>query len=110
MVKITENVISEIVKKITESVRPDKIIIFGSYAKGKASADSDLDLIIIEKEPFTRERTRRQETSRIRSALSSIHHPKDILVFSTNEVEKWKKSINHIIYTGLHEGRVIYER
>ena len=110
MIQITQNVIEDIINRIVQEVSPQKIILFGSRAQGKAAYSSDLDLLIIEKGPFTKQKSRWKETNRIRRALSSIHHPKDILVFSEIEVEKWKHSLNHIIYKSINEGKVIYER
>jgi uncharacterized protein len=91
-------------------VNPEKVILFGSYARGEAKPDSDLDLIIVEKEPFSRNRSRWQEITKIRNSVSSYKVPKDILLFSIDEVEKWKNSQNHIVGTALIEGKIMYER
>ncbi len=110
MIQITQNVMEDIVNRIVNAVSPRKIILFGSRAQGKAVDSSDIDLLIIEKGSFTKQKTRWRETNRIRRALSSIRHAKDILVFSETEVEKWKDARNHIIHKSLNEGKVIYER
>ena len=106
----TEDMIAEMVKAIVDEVDPVQIILFGSQAKGNAKPDSDVDLLVVEEQPFGPQRSRYQEIKRIRRSLSSYRVPKDILVYSQNEVDTWRNSINHIIARSLREGRVIYER
>jgi predicted nucleotidyltransferase len=91
-------------------VDPEQIVLFGSRARGEARASSDLDLLIVEGPAFRADRTRWGEIRRIRRALSGFRVPKDILVYSKDEVAKWRGSVNHIIAGGLREGRVLYER
>ncbi|MHB1685893.1 MAG: nucleotidyltransferase domain-containing protein [Ignavibacteriaceae bacterium] len=101
-----QNIVKEILKK-TEA---EKIILFGSYACGEEKENSDLDLPIIEKKPFAENRSRRKEIQLIRTALSGIRIPKDILVYDQNEFEQWKDSLNHIIAQSIREGKILYER
>ena len=102
--------INKIVKDIVEETNPEKIILFGSYAKGTQSEDSDLDLLIIEKETFGKIRSRRKEINKIRSKLSEYRISKEILIYDLNEFNDWKNSINHIIGKSVREGKVLYER
>jgi predicted nucleotidyltransferase len=44
---ITDEKLQEIVRRIVEAIHPDRIIMFGSRARGDARPDSDLDLLII---------------------------------------------------------------
>jgi len=110
MATVTDQVFEEMVAAIVTAVDPEKIILFGSYANGTAMPDSDLDLLIIEREPFGPERGRRAELSRIRRALASFLVPKDILVYSTEEEARWRDSRNHVLAKSLREGRILYER
>lgn len=110
MTTVTESTLSEIIGRIVEAVHPDKIILFGSYARGSAGPGSDLDLLIIEDREFGPHRSRRKETSMLWRILSGIRIAKDILVYSSDEVDKWKDTKNHIIAQALREGRVLYER
>ena len=82
----------------------------GKTPRAVAREDSDVDLLVVEAEPFGAERTRLGEMSRIRQALSRFRVAKDILVYSKEEVEKWRDSLNHVIAHSLREGRVLYER
>jgi uncharacterized protein len=83
-------------------------LFFGSHARGDATAESDVDLLVVESQPFGLGRSRRQELQRIRRALSRFPVPKDVLVYSRDEVDRWKDSQNHIIRKAYCEGKVLY--
>jgi predicted nucleotidyltransferase len=110
MVSVSDKILQNIVSDILKEANAEKIILFGSYARGEENENSDLDILIIEKEPFTKERSRRKEIHKIRQALSKYRIPKDILIYDKNEFENWKDSINHIIAQSIKEGRILYER
>lgn len=107
---LKDEIINKIVKDIVEETNPEKIILFGSYANGTQSEDSDLDLLIIEKESFGKIRSRRKEINRVRKKLSEYKISKDILIYDLNEYYDWKNSINHIIGKSLRDGKILYER
>lgn len=110
MIKVDDTILSNIAATIVATVAPEAIMLFGSHGRGDASADSDIDLLVIVKNSFSKNSDRWKEILRIRHALTTIKHPKDILVFSREEIEKWKKSPNHIISICLKEGKTLYER
>lgn len=110
MVEVTDSLLQEMTRAIVAAVSPRRIILFGSRARGPARSESDIDLIVVEDEPFGADRSRHQEISRIRAALSRFRVPKDILVFGASEMSQWERSRNHVIGVGLRDGRVLYER
>ena len=110
MITVTEQVMDEMVQAIVREIDPEQIYLFGSRARGKERSDSDVDLLIVEREPFGPNRSRWQELARIRRALSPFRISKDILVYSRDEVAKWQHTVNHIISRGLREGKLLYER
>ncbi|OGG47140.1 MAG: DNA polymerase III subunit beta [Candidatus Handelsmanbacteria bacterium RIFCSPLOWO2_12_FULL_64_10] len=110
MILVTETLLREMTEAIVEAVNPQRIVLFGSHARDQAGPDSDLDLLVVEDHPFGPDRSRRQEMARIRKALSSFRIPKDILVYSADEVEKWRNSLNHVVSHSLREGKLLYER
>jgi uncharacterized protein len=110
MEKKQDNMISEMVETIVETVKPEKVILFGSRAKGKARKDSDVDLLIIESESFSGKKSRFQEMARVSRSLSRFRVPIDLLIYSREEIRRWKNSINHIIAHALREGKIVYER
>jgi len=107
---ITNQLIAGMVNSIIHEVHPEKIYLFGSAARGQMNDDSDIDLIIVESQPFDSNRSRHDELKKIRRAVSSYQVPKDILVYSQDEVKKWQHSINHIIGRCVREGRLLYAR
>ncbi|MFC1812444.1 nucleotidyltransferase domain-containing protein [Thermodesulfobacteriota bacterium] len=109
MPNITQDMLDEMVSVIVQTVDPEQIILFGSQARRDGTLGSDVDFLIIESEPFDK-RSRRKEMAKIWRKLSSYRIPKDILVYSRNEVEYWRDSINNIVGRALREGKVLYER
>lgn len=110
MVRVSDQLIEEMVRTIVDEVEPRRIYLFGSYARGSQTADSDIDLLIVEDLGFGPGRNRWAELKRIRRALRPYRIPKDILVYSQDEFVAWEKSINHIVARAVREGRLLYER
>ncbi|MBF0183213.1 MAG: nucleotidyltransferase domain-containing protein [Magnetococcales bacterium] len=106
----TETHLSAMVSAIIATAQPERIILFGSRARGDAEADSDVDLLVIEAEPFGLHRSRFQEIARLERAMGSIPLATDILVYSSAEVEQLQSSPNHIVARALREGKVLHAR
>lgn len=70
---------------LIEAAKPERIILFGSHARGDASEESDLDLLVIEAHVPDRAR----EMVRLRRALRPLRIPVDVLVYSTEDVARW---------------------
>jgi predicted nucleotidyltransferase len=110
VIDVTEEILSAMVQAIVREVDPERIYLFGSLARGNARADSDIDLLIVESGSFSPDRSRWQEIKRVRWALSPFRIPKDILVYTADEVTKWQYSVNHVIARALREGKLLYEQ
>ena len=95
---------------IVRSANPEKVFLFGSAARGDATSDSDLDLLIVDSSAFGPAHSRGEVVHKIRAALAEFPVSKDILVFSPDEFAKWGQSPNHVVARCLREGRLIYER
>ena len=103
--------LDRMVRLIVDEVDPERVILFGSRARGDAKAGSDFDLIVVETEPFGGGgRSRHAEEVRLYRALAGCGIPKDILVYSRDEVDHWRDSLNHVLARALREGKVLYER
>ena len=110
MQPITVHLLKRMVSAIVDEVNPEQVILFGSRARGGEHEDSDVDLIVIEAEPFGPKRSRHNELVRLYNALAGFFVPADILVYSREDVEYWRDSLNHVLARALREGRVLYER
>jgi predicted nucleotidyltransferase len=105
-----ESLLRQMVSTIVSEVAPETIILFGSRARGDARADSDVDLLVVETEPFSPQRSRRKEAARLYMALRGLAVSKDILLYSREEFEHWKDSLNHVVGRAHREGRVLHGR
>ena len=110
MTQVDDALLRRMVKTIVDEVDPEQVILFGSRARGDAAADSDVDFVVVEAAPFGAERDRRAEATRLWRALAGFEVSKDILLFSLDEVEYWRDSLNHVLARALREGEVLYER
>jgi predicted nucleotidyltransferase len=101
---VTQETIDAAVRILAEAARPARIVLFGSYARGDACEDSDLDLLVIE--PRVEDRAR--EMVRLRRLLRPLRVPVDILVFSAEEVARWGEQPSSALYWALREGTVVH--
>ena len=79
-----------------------QVILFGSYARGDADAQSDLDFMVVEPSVTSQ----REEMVRLRQVLSPLRVPVDVLVVSREGFEAWKDKINNVVHEASREGRV----
>lgn len=107
---LTPKLLKQMTAAIVQAVAPEKIVLFGSRARGNARPHSDVDLLIVTAEGFGPHRSRLKEITRISKSVGKFGMPTDILLYSQREVEDWKGSRNHITTRAFQEGRVIYER
>lgn len=102
---VTPEKIREAVRRIVEAVHPRKIILFGSHARGDATIDSDLDLVVIERDVSNRV----AEMIRVERALRGLILPTDILVISEREFEEWANTPGSVYRAAQQQGKVVYE-
>ncbi|MBI2061291.1 MAG: nucleotidyltransferase domain-containing protein [Nitrospirae bacterium] len=98
--------IERIVTTVVDRFDPDKIVLFGSHARGEAGPDSDVDLLVI----MPVSTTRREAAVQIGAALTDIPVPKDLVVFTPEDVEEFGDKVGTILKPALEEGVVLYER
>jgi len=98
----------QLVAALLTAGQPERVILFGSRARGDARPDSDLDLLIVQAEQPGGSRW--QELRRLRLSLRRFPMAKDLLLFRPAEFEYWRDSLNHVVGRATREGRVLYER
>ncbi|MBN2634927.1 MAG: nucleotidyltransferase domain-containing protein [Prolixibacteraceae bacterium] len=103
---IGTNKISEIVNKIATGYKPEKIILFGSYATGNPGEDSDLDLLVIKDTDLPRP----QRTVQVRKMIYGSMIPIDLIVYTPKEIEESKENKFGFVYEVLKTGKILYER
>jgi predicted nucleotidyltransferase len=98
--------IRQMVSRIVRRFDPERIILFGSHARGDAGPDSDVDLLIV----LPISGSKQEKTVEIRLALKDIHIPKDIVV-TTPEDFLWRKEVPGTIERpAAREGKLLYVR
>ena len=107
---VTDTLIDRMVHAIVDEVDPERVILFGSRARGEEREESDVDLVVVEAEPFGPERSRHKEMVRLYKVLADFPVSADVLVYSHEEVDYWRDSLNHVLARALREGKVLYER
>jgi predicted nucleotidyltransferase len=110
MVSVTKNKtrkqINSMVDRIVERFRPEKIILFGSHARGDALPDSDVDLLVV----MSMTGSKRRKAIKIGVALHDIPIAKDVIVVTPEEFEWRKDVVGTIEWPASREGKVLYAR
>jgi predicted nucleotidyltransferase len=102
------SLLPQIVAALCAAGQPERIILFGSQARGDARPDSDFDLLIVQ--AARPGNSRWQDLQSLRQALRRFPIAKDLLLFRPAEFDYWRESLNHVIGRALREGRLLYER
>ena len=101
---IDEQTLQEIVTRIVAAAQPSRVILFGSYGRGDAGDDSDLDVMVIERQV----ENRYQEMIRLRNAVGNVGVGVDVLVYSDVEYERRSQVPGTVLYWARKEGRALY--
>ena len=104
--RIPQQVIEDTVRQIVRHFQPQRVILFGSYAYGQPTPDSDVDLLIV-MESDERPATRAMRVSRL---LRPRPFPMDILVRTPEEIRHRLEMGDYFMREVLEQGKVLYER
>lgn len=99
-----KKVLADIVQSVVEAAQPDKIILFGSAARGEMGPNSDIDLLVIKSGKFNRDRVMRSIYRNLSGAAAV-----DALVVTPEVLEQYGDSPYLVYYPALREGKVIYD-
>lgn len=97
--------ISRLTELLVEAAQPKRIILFGSHARGDASEDSDVDIMVVEQDPGDRVR----EMTRLNRLLRSLDVAIDLLVVSEEKFDYWRDTPGNVYFEAASEGKVLYE-
>lgn len=103
---LPEQTIQGAVERIVAAANPTRVILFGSYGRGEANEDSDLDLMVVEAAVVNRAR----EMVRLRDAVGHMDIGVDVLVYSEAEFEERRQWLSSVVRWAVEEGKVMYER
>ena len=101
---IDQETMNEIIRRIVDVAKPDRIVLFGSAARGEAKAECDIDLLVVKKGVPHRRRLAQE----IYVSLIGIPVPVDVIVVTPEDVQELKDAIGTIIPAALTEGIEIY--
>lgn len=100
------SIVSEMTRRIRSVSDPEKIILFGSRARGTAHADSDFDILIIQNS----DQPRYRRAATLYRILADLPVEVELVVYTPDEVNQWSRVPEAFITTALREGKVIYEK
>ncbi len=103
MAKVRRKVLDKIVRRIVKVAKPEKIIMFGSAARGEMGPNSDVDLLVIKSRVH-----RRKLAMKIYRSLGGIGCPVDVVVVRPEDIERYGNCPALIIEPALREGKVLY--
>lgn len=101
--ELQQTILDKIVQRIVEVADPEKIILFGSAARGEIGPNSDVDLLVVKSGVH-----RRRLTQAIYMNLFGVGQAVDVVVVTPEDIEQYKDSFALVIEPALREGKVIY--
>jgi len=104
--RVTRKQINAVVQKIVQEFNPEKVILFGSYAYGKPTVDSDVDLLVV----MESDERPAKRTARVISAVHGKTFPMDLLVRTPEEIAHRLAMGDFFIQEIVSLGKVLYER
>jgi predicted nucleotidyltransferase len=104
--RVDERLLRTATRVIVDRFAPDKVILFGSRARGDARTDSDYDLLIIGESGDSRWR----RSVPVYLALADLAIPAEVFWWTSEEIEEWSSVRSHYVYRALREGLILYEK
>jgi predicted nucleotidyltransferase len=101
---LSERTLGEMIRRVVEVAHPKRLILFGSAARGNMGPHSDVDLLVVVEQPTHRRRL----AQAIYRNLVGVGFAADIVVVTTQDLERYKEHPYTVIRPALEEGKVIY--
>lgn len=103
---VTPEKVQSVVQRLIKAARRKRIILFGSYARGEVTRDSDLDVLVVTRDDVE---SPPRESVRLRKAVSDINMPMDILVVPNSRFQALREKIGLIYREAESRGTIVYE-
>ena len=104
MSKVLQEVLDTIIQRVVEVAQPERIILFGSAARGDMGPHSDVDLLVVKSGEFDQGRL----VGDIYLHLHGVGQAVDVLVVTPEQVERYRDTHYLIIAPALREGKEVY--
>ena len=105
MKELTKDLLDRIIEKLVSSLKPEQIILFGSYAYGQPNENSDVDLLVVVSES---NEPRYRGARKAYQALRGVGLAIDIIVMTKEEFERKINVRSSLVHKVMHDGRVLY--
>ena len=102
--KLDQDVLDEIIRRVAETAQPERIVLFGSAARGEMGPNSDVDLLVVKGGNFDQRRV----TGDIYLSLHGVGQAVDVVVVTPQQVEQHRDTHWMVIAPALREGREVY--
>jgi len=103
---VTMDRIEQFGRQIGRDFGAERVILFGSYARGEVTEDSDVDLLVVAETTLPP----RERYGAIRRLADDFPASFDIIVRTPEEYHRWRSVVNNIVYFADKYGKVLYER
>jgi predicted nucleotidyltransferase len=101
---ISQELLDNLVRQVVQAVRPLRIILFGSAARGQVGPHSDLDVLVVMPDGSHRGQT----AEAIYLGLGGIGRPTDVVVATLSDLSRLHSNPYYVIKRALEEGRELY--
>ena len=98
-------ILADVIRRVVEAAQPDKIVLFGSAARGTMGPDSDYDLLVIKGGKFDYGRVMNNICRHLRGKGA----PVDIVLVTAEDAERYRDTHCLVICPALKEGKVVYD-
>jgi len=103
---MSKTLIRQMTQVITRQFKPERVILFGSQARGAGTKHSDIDFLVV----LANVSNKRESAIQIRRALAKFPVAKDIIVTTPEEIKRRGNLVGSVLRSALQEGKVVYER
>lgn len=100
-----DRLLNEVITRIRRVLHPERIVLFGSRARGEARPGSDYDLLVIQES----DQPRYRRSGPVYTAVADLPAEVEVLVYTPAEVREWDSVPQAFVTTALREGKVVYE-